>query len=260
MKPRRSLLNVARGGIIDEAALADALARGRSAGAGDRRLRARAARPDSPLLDAPNTLLTPHLGASTAEAQVARGRGGRGPDRRRARRPAGPLRGQRPAADARDGRRDRAVPAARRDARPVLRPVRPARRRDADRRRGRRAGRATTPRRSPPPCSAASSRPSRPSGSTSSTPARWRRPAASRRRAQDADGGRVRRAADPVGRRSRAGRRPSAGRWPAASRASSASNDYRLDMAPTEFMLVTQHTDRPGHGRPDRADARARRT
>ncbi len=31
----------------------------------------RSRRSNSPLLDAPNTLLTPHLGASTAEAQVA---------------------------------------------------------------------------------------------------------------------------------------------------------------------------------------------
>ena len=56
---------------------------------------------DSPLLDAPNTVLTPHLGASTAEAQVLRRRGGRRPDPRRARRPARTLRRQRPAAHAR---------------------------------------------------------------------------------------------------------------------------------------------------------------
>ena len=71
MKPGAILLNVARGGIIDEAAVADALAR-RAA----RRRRASTSsttsrRPARPLLDAPNTLLTPHLGASTAEAQVA---------------------------------------------------------------------------------------------------------------------------------------------------------------------------------------------
>jgi D-3-phosphoglycerate dehydrogenase len=70
MKPGAFVLNVARGGIVDEAALADALREGRLAGAGidvfDQE-----PPPGSPLLDAPSTVLTPHLGASTAEAQVA---------------------------------------------------------------------------------------------------------------------------------------------------------------------------------------------
>jgi D-3-phosphoglycerate dehydrogenase len=69
MKPGALLLNVARGGIVDEQAVADALAAGRLGGAAvdvfDREPPT-----DSPLLDAPNTLLTPHLGASTEEAQV----------------------------------------------------------------------------------------------------------------------------------------------------------------------------------------------
>ena len=70
MKPGVLLLNVARGGIIDEQDLADALRSGKVAGAG---IDVYNAEPPtgSPLLDAPNTLLTPHLGASTAEAQVA---------------------------------------------------------------------------------------------------------------------------------------------------------------------------------------------
>jgi D-3-phosphoglycerate dehydrogenase len=70
MKPGVLLLNVARGGIIDEQDLADALAAGTVAGAG---IDVYNTEPPtgSPLLDAPNTLLTPHLGASTAEAQVA---------------------------------------------------------------------------------------------------------------------------------------------------------------------------------------------
>jgi D-3-phosphoglycerate dehydrogenase len=69
LRPGAIILNVARGGIVDEAALADALASGHVAGAG---IDVFDAEPptDSPLLDAPNTLLTPHLGASTAEAQV----------------------------------------------------------------------------------------------------------------------------------------------------------------------------------------------
>ena len=70
MKPGVLLLNVARGGVIDEADLAAALRAGKVAGAG---IDVYNAEPPtgSPLLDAPNTLLTPHLGASTAEAQVA---------------------------------------------------------------------------------------------------------------------------------------------------------------------------------------------
>jgi len=69
MKPGVILLNVARGGILDEAAVAAALVEGRLAGAG---IDVFETEPPtgSPLLDAPNTLLTPHLGASTAEAQV----------------------------------------------------------------------------------------------------------------------------------------------------------------------------------------------
>jgi D-3-phosphoglycerate dehydrogenase len=70
MKPGAILLNVARGGVIDEAAVADALRDGRLAGAGVDVFETEPPA-GSPLLDAPNTLLTPHLGASTAEAQVA---------------------------------------------------------------------------------------------------------------------------------------------------------------------------------------------
>jgi D-3-phosphoglycerate dehydrogenase len=70
MKPGTFVLNVARGGIVDESALAEALREGRVGGAG---IDVFEQEPPagSPLLDAPNTVLTPHLGASTAEAQVA---------------------------------------------------------------------------------------------------------------------------------------------------------------------------------------------
>ena len=70
MKPGAFVLNVARGGIVDERALAAALREGRLGGAG---IDVFETEPPtgSPLLEAPNTVLTPHLGASTAEAQVA---------------------------------------------------------------------------------------------------------------------------------------------------------------------------------------------
>jgi D-3-phosphoglycerate dehydrogenase len=70
MKPGVLLLNVARGGILDERDVADALRAGRVAGAAFD-VYEKEPPEGSPLLDAPNTLLTPHLGASTAEAQVA---------------------------------------------------------------------------------------------------------------------------------------------------------------------------------------------
>jgi D-3-phosphoglycerate dehydrogenase len=70
MKTGVLLLNVARGGVIDEADLAAALHSGKVGGAG---IDVYTAEPPTgnPLLEAPNTLLTPHLGASTQEAQVA---------------------------------------------------------------------------------------------------------------------------------------------------------------------------------------------
>jgi D-3-phosphoglycerate dehydrogenase len=69
LKPGSIVLNVARGGIVDEAAVAEALVSGHLGGAG---IDVFEEEPPtgSPLLDAPNTLLTPHLGASTAEAQI----------------------------------------------------------------------------------------------------------------------------------------------------------------------------------------------
>jgi D-3-phosphoglycerate dehydrogenase / 2-oxoglutarate reductase len=61
------ILNVARGGLIDEAALKDALDSGRVAGAA---LDVFPSEPmtDNPLFGYPNVVATPHLGASTAEA------------------------------------------------------------------------------------------------------------------------------------------------------------------------------------------------
>src|SRR5262245_63741515 len=69
MKKSARVLNVARGGIIDEAALAQALAAGTIAGAGIDVFSVEPIAADNPLVKAPNVILTPHLGASTVEAQ-----------------------------------------------------------------------------------------------------------------------------------------------------------------------------------------------
>src|ERR1019366_679317 len=63
------LVNCARGELVDEAALAEALKDGRVAAAGLDVFSAEPLPADSPLRGAPNLVLTPHLGASTAEAQ-----------------------------------------------------------------------------------------------------------------------------------------------------------------------------------------------
>ncbi len=68
-KPGAVVLNVARGGIVDESALADALASGHLAGAAVDVFSSEPMAADNPLRTAPNLILTPHLGASTAEAQ-----------------------------------------------------------------------------------------------------------------------------------------------------------------------------------------------
>jgi D-3-phosphoglycerate dehydrogenase / 2-oxoglutarate reductase len=70
MKKGAFVLNVSRGGVVDETALAKALNNGRIAGAGLDVYEHEPLSPDSPLLDAPNLVLTPHLGASTKEAQI----------------------------------------------------------------------------------------------------------------------------------------------------------------------------------------------
>jgi D-3-phosphoglycerate dehydrogenase len=68
-RPGTFVLNVARGGIVDESALADALVSGHLAGAAVDVYSSEPMTPDNPLRGAPNLVLTPHLGASTSEAQ-----------------------------------------------------------------------------------------------------------------------------------------------------------------------------------------------
>jgi D-3-phosphoglycerate dehydrogenase len=70
LKPGVMLINVARGGVYDEAALAQALKDGKVAGAAIDVYETEPPAADNPLLTAPNTVLTPHLGALTAEAQL----------------------------------------------------------------------------------------------------------------------------------------------------------------------------------------------
>jgi phosphoglycerate dehydrogenase-like enzyme len=65
MKPSAFLINVTRGGIIDEPALIEALTQGKIAGAGLDVVEQEPLPPDNPLWDAPNLILTPHrAGAS----------------------------------------------------------------------------------------------------------------------------------------------------------------------------------------------------
>ena len=72
VKPSVRIINAARGGVLDEAALYEALTQGRVAGAG---LDVFATEPcvDSPLFKLENVVATPHLGASTDEAQERAG-------------------------------------------------------------------------------------------------------------------------------------------------------------------------------------------
>ncbi|MGC2627073.1 MAG: phosphoglycerate dehydrogenase, partial [Candidatus Udaeobacter sp.] len=67
------IINCARGGLVDEAALAQALLDGQVAGAALDVFEIEPLPADSPLRGAPNVVLTPHLGASTAEAQESVG-------------------------------------------------------------------------------------------------------------------------------------------------------------------------------------------
>lgn len=73
MKKDAILINTARGGIIDNEALAEALKKGEIAGAGIDVFDMEPSLPeDYPLLSAPHTVLTPHVGFDTEEAMERR--------------------------------------------------------------------------------------------------------------------------------------------------------------------------------------------
>ena len=73
MKPTAFLINTARGPIVDNDALAEALKEGKIAGAGIDVFDMEPPIPeDYPLLNAPNIILTPHIGFFTKEAMIRR--------------------------------------------------------------------------------------------------------------------------------------------------------------------------------------------
>lgn len=73
LKPSAILINTARGPIVEQAALVDALTQNRLAGAGLDVFDLEPPLPaNHPILTAPNTVLTPHIGFETAEAMAAK--------------------------------------------------------------------------------------------------------------------------------------------------------------------------------------------
>jgi glycerate dehydrogenase len=70
MKPTAYLINTARGGLVDEQDLAEALSAGRIAGAGLDVLTSEPPREGSPLLKAPRCVITPHVAWATRKARA----------------------------------------------------------------------------------------------------------------------------------------------------------------------------------------------
>ncbi len=70
MKPTALLINTARGAVLDEAALADALNEGRIAGAGIDVMTEEPPKADHPLLSAKNCIMTPHIAWASRDARI----------------------------------------------------------------------------------------------------------------------------------------------------------------------------------------------
>src|SRR6476469_8804946 len=70
-KPNLLIINDARGEVVDEFALAEALKEKKVGGAALDVFEKEPPKQDHPIFTAPNTVLTPHLGAQTDEAQTA---------------------------------------------------------------------------------------------------------------------------------------------------------------------------------------------
>jgi phosphoglycerate dehydrogenase-like enzyme len=68
MKPGAILVNTSRGGLIDDAALAEALRAGRLAGAGIDVTEPEPPTPDNPLLPLEQVVITPHVAAHTEDS------------------------------------------------------------------------------------------------------------------------------------------------------------------------------------------------
>lgn len=71
MKPNAILVNVARGGIVDQPALIEALKQGKIFGAGLDVMTPEPLPTDSPLLSLPNCVLLPHVGSATIKTRTA---------------------------------------------------------------------------------------------------------------------------------------------------------------------------------------------